>query len=67
MAGNDFAMQLLADILGLRVERPIVTETTALERRFEPAMAAGERQERLAGWRVAVGRVLTAESGGAGA
>ena len=30
MAVNDWAMQFLADILGLPVERPTVTETTAL-------------------------------------
>ena len=30
MVVNDWAMQFLADILGLPVERPVVTETTAL-------------------------------------
>jgi glycerol kinase len=30
MVGNDWVMQFLADILGLPVERPVVTETTAL-------------------------------------
>ncbi|TPW00644.1 MAG: glycerol kinase, partial [bacterium] len=30
MAVNDWAMQFLADILALPVERPVVTETTAL-------------------------------------
>jgi glycerol kinase len=30
MVGNDWAMQFLADILGCAVERPVVTETTAL-------------------------------------
>jgi glycerol kinase len=30
MVGNDWAMQFLADILGCAVERPVITETTAL-------------------------------------
>ena len=30
MARNDWVMQFLADILDLPVERPVVTETTAL-------------------------------------
>jgi len=85
LSANGFAMQFLADILGLPIERPVVTETTALgaaglaglqaglfasrqaleeawalDRRFEPAMSADERAERRAGWRDALGRVLTA-------
>jgi len=84
LSANGFAMQFLADILGLPIERPVVTETTALgaaglaglqaglfasrqaleeawalDRRFEPAMSADERAERRAGWRDALGRVLT--------
>jgi glycerol kinase len=30
MAANDFFLQVLADLLGVAVERPVVTETTAL-------------------------------------
>ncbi|MEO1472252.1 MAG: FGGY-family carbohydrate kinase, partial [Pseudomonadota bacterium] len=33
--------------------------TWALDRRFEPAMAAGPRETAYAGWRDAVGRTLT--------
>ena len=78
---NDLLMQYQADVLGVPVVRPVVTETTALgaaylaglavgfwasqdeiaaqwkmERRFEPAMAAAERAERLHLWRRAVER-----------
>ena len=78
---NDFLMQFQADILGVPVERPAVTETTALgaaylaglavgfwnsqdeiarqwrlERRFEPAMSADERESLYAGWGAAVER-----------
>jgi len=81
---NEWAMQFLADILGLPVERPEVTETTALGAAFLAGLASGvygslgeiaqvwacdrawrpempfERREALyAGWRTAVGRVLT--------
>jgi len=84
MVANNWAMQFLADILDIAVERPVVTETTALgaaamaglqvgfwtskddlakqwqlDRRFTPAMSATEREERYAGWRQAVGRVLS--------
>lgn len=84
MVANNWAMQFLADILDIAVERPAVTETTALgaaamaglqvgfweskddlakqwqlDRRFTPAMSATEREERYAGWRQAVGRVLS--------
>ena len=84
MAVNDWFAQFLADQLGLPVERPAVTETTALgaaclaglgtgvygstadiaarwrcERRFEPVGDAAARAARHAGWRDAVGRVLT--------
>ncbi len=80
-ARNDLLMQFQADVLGVPVVRPVVTETTALgaaylaglavgywdsqqeiaaqwqiERRFEPAMSADEREQRLAQWRRAVGR-----------
>ncbi len=78
---NDFLMQFQADILGVPVQRPIVTETTALgaaylaglavgfwesqeeiaeqwqlERTFEPAMSADERESLYAGWQKAVER-----------
>ena len=41
MAVNDWAMQFLADILGVTVERPAVTETTALGAAYLAGMAAG--------------------------
>ena len=78
---NDFLMQFQADILGAPVQRPAVTETTALgaaylaglatgfwisqdeiakqwqlEREFEPAMSADQRESLYAGWRRAVER-----------
>jgi glycerol kinase len=78
-ARNDMLMQFQADLLGVPVIRPRVTETTALgaaylaglalgfwtsreeiaaqwqaERRFEPAMANGLREELLARWARAV-------------
>ena len=82
MVANDWMLQMLADILGVAVERPVVTETTALgaaylaglnqglfadldavaaqwrsDARFEPRMAAAERDARYAGWQDAVSRV----------
>ncbi len=81
---NEWAMQFLSDMLDLPVERPAVTETTALGAAFLAGLEAGvygsveeiseawaldgswrpemepERREALyAGWRTAVGRVLT--------
>jgi len=78
---NDFLMQFQADILGVPVQRPAVTETTALgaaylaglatgfwtsqeeiamqwqlEREFEPAMSADQREALYAGWGRAVER-----------
>ncbi len=78
---NDFLMQFQADILGVPVQRPAVTETTALgaaylaglatgfwpsldeiagqwqlERTFEPAMSADERESLYSGWQRAVER-----------
>lgn len=41
MAQSDWAMQFLADILGVPVDRPVVTETTALGAGFLAAWAAG--------------------------
>jgi glycerol kinase len=80
-ARNDLLMQFQADVLGVPVVRPVVTETTALgaaylaglavgfwqsqeeiaaqwqvQRRFEPVMAADEKQQRLTSWRRAVER-----------
>ena len=78
---NNFLMQFQADILGVPVQRPAVTETTALgaaylaglatgfwrsqdeiasqwqlERSFEPAMSADERDSLYSGWQRAVER-----------
>ena len=80
-SANDLLMQFQADILGVPVVRPQVTETTALgaaylaglavgywddereitenweeDRRFEPNMEGGEREQLLKGWRRAVER-----------
>ena len=41
MAANDWAMQFLADILSLRVERPFNTETTVLGAAYLSALGAG--------------------------
>jgi len=82
-ARNDLLMQCQADLLGIAVVRPRVTETTALgaaflaglavgywqnpedcaacwqaERRFEPAISAGARRERLERWQYEVRRHL---------
>ncbi len=82
MVRNDWFCQRLADLTGLPVERPVVTETTALgaaylaglaagvfrdfediarawalDRRFEPALAASARDTLYEGWGKAVGRV----------
>ncbi len=80
-SANDLLMQFQADILGVPVVRPQVTETTALgaaylaglavgywddereitqnweeDRRFEPNMNEGEREQLLKLWRRAVER-----------
>lgn len=80
-ARNDLLMQFQADLLGVPVVRPKVTETTALgaaylaglalgfwesreeiaaqwqaERRFEPAIGADQRQQRMVRWAQAVER-----------
>jgi glycerol kinase len=82
MVKNDWFCQRLADLTGLPVERPTVTETTALgaaylaglsagvfagfddiakawalDRRFEPALAASARDGLYEGWMRAVARV----------
>lgn len=41
MAKNDWVMSFLADILGAEVERPIVTETTALGAALLAGLGAG--------------------------
>ncbi len=54
-AANDFLMQFQADILGVAVQRPAITETTALGAAFLAGLAAGfwRDQEEIAGqWRV---------------
>ncbi|MGH8012149.1 MAG: glycerol kinase GlpK [Candidatus Binataceae bacterium] len=83
-AANNYLMQFQADILGRRIRRPKMAETTVLgaamlaglsagvwgsddelahlrktDRVFEPRMAAHERALLVAGWKAAVGRVLT--------
>jgi glycerol kinase len=80
-AANDLLMQFQADILGVAVVRPNVTETTALgaaylaglaigywkstddvkanwkvDRKFEPAMAAKDRDHRRSRWAEALRR-----------
>ena len=44
MASNNWVMQFLADILQLPVERPVVTETTALGAAHLAALGAGLHQ-----------------------
>ena len=54
-AANDFLMQFQADILGVAVQRPAITETTALGAAFLAGIAVGfwRDQEEIAGqWRV---------------
>lgn len=83
MVRNELLMQFQADILGIPVIRPAVTETTALgaayaaglavgfwsgleelrdrwaeDHRWEPAMSAAERAERLGRWKNAVTRTF---------
>jgi glycerol kinase len=41
MAASDWTMQSLADILGARVDRPVVTETTALGAAYLAGLQAG--------------------------
>jgi glycerol kinase len=78
---NDLLMQFQADLVGVPVVRPAVTETTALgaaylaglavgfwsgtdeistlwrgERRFEPDIAAGKREELMGEWKRALER-----------
>lgn len=60
MVANDFLMQFQADILGIPVERPQVTETTALGAAYLAGLAVGywrDQDEIAANW--AVDRVFT--------
>jgi glycerol kinase len=86
---NNALMQFQADMLGVKVRRPKVSETTALgaaylaglavgywqdtgdvsrnwllDREFEPAMAAGQREENYRRWQQAVSRSLAWEEQG---
>jgi glycerol kinase len=54
-ARNDLLMQLQADVLGVPVVRPVVTETTALGAAYLAGLAVGywqSRQELAAHWQV---------------
>ncbi len=54
-AANDFLMQFQADILGVPVQRPAITETTALGAAYLAGLASGfwNSSEEIAGqWRV---------------
>jgi glycerol kinase len=84
MVRNDWFCQRLADLTGLTVDRPKITETTALgaaylaglatgifrdfsdiskgwalDRRFEPNLAAATRDSLYDGWKKAVVRIRT--------
>jgi len=86
-AGNDLLMQIQADVLGRKLIRPAMTETTVAgasylaglgvglweskrdirriwraEREFTARMSASAREKRMAGWRAAVERTLSARS-----
>lgn len=53
MTASDWAMQFLSDILGAPVDRPVVTETTALGAAYLAGLQAGicpEPQEFAKGW-----------------
>ena len=55
MVANDFLMQFQADILGVPVQRPKVTETTALGAAYLAGLAAGywrNQEEIAANWAV---------------
>jgi glycerol kinase len=54
VTANDLCMQLQADILGVRVSRPVVAETTALGAAYAAGLAVGfwgSTNELLANWR----------------
>src|SRR5262249_19218530 len=44
---------------GVGPDRPALARTWARERRFQPRMAAADRQKAIDGWRAAVARTLT--------
>ncbi|MFZ4536231.1 glycerol kinase GlpK [Propionivibrio sp.] len=55
VVGNNFLMQFQADILGVPVERPVLTETTALGAAFLAGLAVGfwkDKAEIAANWKV---------------
>jgi glycerol kinase len=55
MVANDWLLQFLADVLEVPVERPVVTETTALGAAQLAALGAGligSLEELSAGWRL---------------
>ena len=83
MVANELLMQFQADILGVPVVRPQITETTALgaasaaalaiglvggfdelkrnwavDKTWQPQMAAGERSKGVSGWKKAIERTL---------
>ncbi len=54
MVANDWAMQFLADMTGVAVERPVVTETTSLGAAYLAGLATGlykSREALAAQWR----------------
>ncbi|MBL4871073.1 MAG: glycerol kinase GlpK, partial [Robiginitomaculum sp.] len=82
MAANDWAMDFLADIINIQVDRPANMETTALgaallaghhcglyedvrnfnsqtDKSFTPQMTHKERENLIAGWEMAVKKVLS--------
>jgi glycerol kinase len=55
MVGNDWLMQFLADVTGLKVDRPRITETTALGAGYLAALGAGvvdSLDEISSGWQL---------------
>ena len=55
MVRNDFLMQFQADILGVPVQRPQVTETTALGAAYLAGLAVGywqDQEEIAANWAI---------------
>jgi glycerol kinase len=67
MAANDWLVQFLADIVGVRVDRPAVIETTALGAAFLAGLGAGVYSgldDLSALWRHERTFTATMESGG---
>ena len=50
---NNFLMQFQSDILGIDVERPVVTETTALGAAYLAGLAVGFWKIKTAFWKCA--------------